>query len=457
MSIKDLLETHIVVLDTNVLLNTYRYSPEFSEFALECIKAVAEHVVLPATVFLEYSRHYRSAYAEMGKRFLTTVDEPKKQINNAKTKILGSCANLTRLQYPDVDLLESSLSEKMDAVLKVLENYYEDHTSIDLTQHYWNGTDRLNQLVTSLSVMQPLTHDEIYMWCDEGEKRYKKQTPPGYKDAKKDGVRKYSDLFIWKEILRYARAERKDVIFVTDDAKEDWWEINGNDSCFHSQLMDEFNKTGQQIVPMKCCDFFSDVSLAFSIAKTDTVELALTMTDTDYCDRIADRVFDKVVVDLMYNSEDFIIQDSAHIGTEGIDECDITYHEFISAHRVNREEDMVIYEFKYMVRIEGVSYDYWGRDDDTKEIICSDGRDHVFEGPIFVTVERQVESFYDFEDDDSFEAARIVRGEIKELSYSDRLPDPGEYGYCSYCGDPLTESNYAGNGFCINCTRKYDL
>ncbi len=36
-NIKTMLENdnYIIILDTNVLLNIYRYSPEFSEFALE--------------------------------------------------------------------------------------------------------------------------------------------------------------------------------------------------------------------------------------------------------------------------------------------------------------------------------------------------------------------------------------------------------------------------------------
>ena len=51
MTIKELIENgYRVILDTNVLLNIYRYSPEFSEFALECLKAVKNYIILPATV-----------------------------------------------------------------------------------------------------------------------------------------------------------------------------------------------------------------------------------------------------------------------------------------------------------------------------------------------------------------------------------------------------------------------
>lgn len=53
-----------------------------------------------------------------------------------------------------------------------------------------------------------------------------------YEDAAKEesfiynGVeipRRFGDLIVWKEILEFAKAHDRDVFFVTDDAKEDWW------------------------------------------------------------------------------------------------------------------------------------------------------------------------------------------------------------------------------------------
>lgn len=39
MNIRELIEhqNYAIVLDTNVLLNIYRYSPEFTDFAMKCI------------------------------------------------------------------------------------------------------------------------------------------------------------------------------------------------------------------------------------------------------------------------------------------------------------------------------------------------------------------------------------------------------------------------------------
>lgn len=118
---------------------------------------------------------------------------------------------------------------------------------------------------------------------------------------------------------------------------------------------------------------------------------------------------------------------------------------------VSRDDSTAIYEFVYNVIIEGTSYEYWGRDDDTKEIILSDGRDHVFEGQIIVQVERETEVFYDFEDDNSYETAVISEGKLEQTYFSDRPEPPGELGYCPACGGPLDIENDGGNGFCIKC------
>ena len=441
----------IIVVDTNVLLNIYRYSPEFSEFASDCLKAITGNVILPATVRIEYKRHNRACFSAMEKRFAEIGKETKKQIAAAKIKILNSCANLTRLQYPDVEELKASFVENLDAVQKTLDDYFDDHASLELIQRSWEGRDYLEQLVDGMTTMPSLEQEEIYKWCEEGEKRYKGQIPPGFMDGKnKDGVRKYSDLIIWKEVLNYARNQEKDIIFVTDDVKDDWWDESG----FHAKLLAEFEKTGQSITPMKSMELLSLIAEEYHIEKSDAVEIALRMTDEDYCGKIQECVFDEVVDELSYDATKYINTDTATIGTDGIDEFEITEYKFLRAERVERDNSSIVYEFTYEVTLEGTSFDYWGRDEDTRDVILSNGRDHVFKGKVAVEVRREAEAFYDFEDDDSFETALVISGTLEEIYAADIPAKPGELGYCPQCGCPLNIENDAGNGFCVNCTQE---
>lgn len=467
MSIAELIsQGYIIVLDTNVLLNVYRYSPDFSDFALECMKSIADSIVLPATVRLEYERHRMAGFANMKKRLADVGKETEKQISNAKDKIIASCATFKRLQYVEADELITLLSDKMDDVSKALTDYFDNHASLDLIQRSWGETDYLFSFIQVLDnnnqIMPQVSQEDIYRWCDDGETRYKKLTPPGFEDAKnKDGVRKYSDLIMWREMLLYAKKHSKSIIFVTDDVKSDWYEKNGADRKFHSKLLSEFSETGQTIVPMTSKQFLSEVSEAYGIEQSDAVEIALRMTDESYFNSVYYSVFESVMDQLVYNASDYIDDSTAHIGSEGIDEFEITDDRFDSAVRIEREDDMVIYEFTYFVALSGTSYEYWGRDDDTREIITSPGRDHEFEGYITVRVEREVQAFFDFEDDNSFDSVEIVSGDIKETSYSDRydgsddFEEIGELGNCPDCGVPLNIDNDC-SGFCTECAKKRD-
>ena len=53
------------------------------------------------------------------------------------------------------------------------------------------------------------------------------------------------------------------------------------------------------------------------------------MTDNDYCVKIANSVFESVEEELIYNATEYIDEESANIGSEGIDEFEITESELL--------------------------------------------------------------------------------------------------------------------------------
>ena len=460
MEIKNLVEeqNYIIVLDTNVLLNVYHYSPEFTEFALKCLNRIENHLYLPATVQLEYERHCHTEFKKMEKRVDSATDETKRQIVTASNKILSACSVLERIHFPDVVILREALSKNITDIHETLTDFFNDRIALDLIQHSWAGTDYIKELVENIKMAKHIfpepTQREIYAWCEEGVSRYKKETPPGFKDTKnKDGVRKYSDLIIWKEILRFAKSKRTNVIFVTDDDKPDWWESINGKRQFHSCLTSEFQqKTCCQIQALSSQDFYTAISSDFNIEQTDSVEIALRMTDNDYYKKVAEQEKKKIEEELMYNGIKYIDESSTHhIGTEGIDEFVITEHCFNTAYQIERTDFTVIYEFVFSVTLEGRSYDYWGRDDDTHEVIISDGRDHIFQGELVVQVERETGAFIDFTDDESFMMAFIAYSNLIEADYYD--VEKIVANYCPDCSRPLTPANDVG-GMCADCAAK---
>ena len=132
------------------------------------------------------------------------------------------------------------LNNKYNTTIGVITNIY-DNKFIELDNKILIAIDYIYKIVEDIHNsrgMVPFSQDQLYHICDEGEERYEKSIPPGFKDKKdKDGIRKYSDLIIWKEIINYAKENQLDIIFVTDDVKADWWE---KESEFHPKLINEF-------------------------------------------------------------------------------------------------------------------------------------------------------------------------------------------------------------------------
>ena len=461
INIKDVIDNSkaVIILDTNVFLNIYRYSPEFTEFALDCIKTVMNHIVIPSVVDLEYKKHRKESFFAMKKRVQKASGNIKSQIQSSKTKIIKSCDVLKKNRYPDIDQLEISVIEKLEELQQNVDNFFLDRSVLDQLADSWEGKDYVLDLFDEISqnrMILPFSQEELYRICNEGESRYENQIPPGFKDAKnKDGIRKYSDLIIWKEVIGYAKNRKCDVIFVTDDVKTDWWK---DENTFHESLVTEFEtETGKEIYPFTSGSFYTKVSEAYGIGCNDAIEIALRNTDDKYFERVESEVLDDILDDIAWSGESLIDTSTAHIGTEGIDEIEVDSSNFVEAIQVDRYDTEIMYHFKYFISAHAISHDYWGRDDDTREVILSPGIKHKFEGNIIVQVIREIDTYIDYNEDGDFETAQIIKGELEEVEYEELLDDDiveGGYTTCPQCGKPINYENDAGTSFCIQCEMK---
>lgn len=178
------------------------------------------------------------------------------------------------------------------------------------------------------------------------------------------------------------------------------------------------------------------------------------MDDADYFNRVCDAVFDDISDSLSLSGEDYI-EPSSHIGTNGIDELEITVHEFVSAEQVRRDEDTITYVYIFKVEADATSFDYWGRDEDTKEALLDPVGSHSFAGEIYVEVTREADMYLDFEADNGFESTKILDGKLVEVNFQpifdidEKLE--GAYDTCPDCCCQINIDNDGGNGFCNTC------
>ena len=97
------------------------------------------------------------------------------------------------------------------------------------------------------------------------------RTPPGYRDKEKPGDQPTGDLIIWNELMDKAANHGKGMVFVTDDSKEDWWQIHKGDRFGpNSDLRREMKSRTDGLFWMYSADTFETTRAATSISMSRT-------------------------------------------------------------------------------------------------------------------------------------------------------------------------------------------
>ncbi|MDR7021156.1 PIN-like domain-containing protein [Aeromonas salmonicida] len=232
----------IFVFDANVLLNLYGYAKQTRDDFFKILEKLKLKIWIPYHVGLEYQRR-RLDVMRNEKIIFNDIDINLQKIQNTFKSDFEKLA--LKRRFPK--LFEST--EKLEIEIDKLITEYKETVSIfNSQQPCVRSNDEIRGLIDSHfdnSIGdKPISQawlDDIYK---EGNERYKNKIPPGFKDAGKaksgddshfifDGLsyeRQFGDLILWKQLLTKAKEDNiENVVFITDDSKEDWWNhINSN-------------------------------------------------------------------------------------------------------------------------------------------------------------------------------------------------------------------------------------
>jgi hypothetical protein len=226
-------DTGIFVLDANVLLNLYRYTPDTAEELLGILKAISDRIWVPHQAALEYHRNRLNVIAQQREAYAEIHDFLQKSRN----QIEGKLNAYLRHPYVDVRSILQDIDNAFEKIDRHLEERKKSHPDLF-------DKDNLRNEITKIfdgKVGALYTPEELRAVYKEGEERYKRSIPPGYSDARdKPGDEKYGDLVLWLQVIDKAREAQNPVILVTDDVKEDWWwRFGGKIVSPQPQLVDE--------------------------------------------------------------------------------------------------------------------------------------------------------------------------------------------------------------------------
>ncbi|MGO4364489.1 PIN-like domain-containing protein [Pseudomonas sp. PAB10] len=208
----------IFVLDTNVLLDLYRFSDSAREALFKVMESLGERLWIPYQVAAEYFENRLSVIEAQSKAYAESISGLKV----AKEKFNSGS------RHPFVsDEVFNQFISSYDLMIKELEDKQGTYLS-------YVGNDVVKSKIGTLlngRVGQPYSEERLLDVAVDGERRYLENIPPGFEDGgkmpeattNKLRLKKFGDLILWKQVIEKAVAENKSVILVTGEKKDDWW------------------------------------------------------------------------------------------------------------------------------------------------------------------------------------------------------------------------------------------
>ncbi len=238
-------EDGIFVLDTNVLLNLYRYSEGTREELLGVLRGVRDRLWIPHQVAEEFLRNRQTVIRDRKNAYSAV----KRSLSNARNDVKNKMGEM----HTDPGIIEAK-----DLLKRVEESFSKlIHEADELEQ---------GAAIQSIQETDSPNDDEIWQAVEEifedrigeglpprrkqevlgmGPRRYESRIPPGFKDQddkSKPSDRQFGDLILWFETIEEARATGNPVLLVTDDRKEDWWLRSGKEFSPHPELGNEMHR-----------------------------------------------------------------------------------------------------------------------------------------------------------------------------------------------------------------------
>lgn len=189
--------------------------------------------------------------------------------NCTGTEKYNSSLSILKHEIELKENISDSLKKSLETIKKTVDNFNQD-LDISYIQKEDPILDEIIAIVGN-KVSTELPSEKLEEIYKEGDERFKKEIPPGYKDKDKDGNSKFNDLVIWKEIIELSKIKKSDILFISDDRKEDWAiKFKGKDFGPRNELLKEFLKdTNQLFYSITTKRFIEIISSIHSISDTE--------------------------------------------------------------------------------------------------------------------------------------------------------------------------------------------
>lgn len=227
--------------DASALLNVYGYSEETRQELLTLLETLPPRVCLPHQFGLEFVRNRVKVILKQVRNYQNV----EKHLDKLKEENFKPRREHPFLSPKSLKAYESLCTE-LASDREKMERLITNDPFADRICKIFEG--RLGDLPSE---------EELAKLHQEAKARYDKSTPPGYKDLDKGIPDAFGDYIGWYQLIKIAKKAKKGVIFICDDAKEDWWHIQNERTIGpRYEIIAEFQSETQQQFYMYSSDNF---------------------------------------------------------------------------------------------------------------------------------------------------------------------------------------------------------
>lgn len=228
--------TALISIDTNVLLDLYRYSEDTRKELIKVFKSFSDRLFLPYWAGLEFHRNRLEVIKDQEASYFKLIEN----INATKEELTKQLRSNRHPYIKNSEKTVDKLHEIYSDICKELENEAKEYSK------YLKNDNILNEITALFKnkVGNKYNDDELKKIYDEGKIRYEKKIPPGYEDSKtKKDEQQYGDLVIWFQLMDMAKKDKTPIILITSEQKEDWWyKFRGEIISPRPELIEEMNE-----------------------------------------------------------------------------------------------------------------------------------------------------------------------------------------------------------------------
>ncbi|MDT2872228.1 PIN-like domain-containing protein [Lactococcus lactis] len=386
-------EEILYVIDANYLLYSVQTSIR-NEYFLEALNKNIDNIYIPFNVYIEFLSNFEKlilktrGFLDNSASLIKSVEKLKEfdinedwfqeillhklaEIGQDKSTSINYNNLVNHASY-DVDVspiieeqlknitnsISKELSElniKLKSTIPELSNDVNSFSINNYNKKIEEHLKALNDIFKHPKVLgKEYTSEILSSYENTIEVRYENNIPPGYKDKNKEkkepyrffGELKiktsYGDAILWLELIDYIKEnpKYKQVVFVSNDVKEDWVTKTKDSKDMRSDLVIEFlQKTGSSITRLGMEEFIGKFS---SITDNDKAKLSSEISELKDSEENDKRIEDKGNEDYYkdYSLEDTVVVPAR---SSGFNEVFIGKNEWYSVRVYSGRQDFLKY------------------------------------------------------------------------------------------------------------------